>query len=293
MSKEQLYEKIEAYLAQEMSPESREAFEAELAGSVELRRELALHRRLHEELAKAGKARLRRQLEQLATEFPVQSGGNKGSHKGRWFLGLALAGGVAVLAWWWFSRQGEGQKAPAMVPVEQIDSLSAQPAPAARDTAAPPPAEGKPEAVPQQAVADAFAPDARLEALMAMSSTDKPFAISAEAGAAPQPGGRYELVVSGLLRTAEMPAGARFLLRLYDNSPGSFPGGKAVEEGVLELRMVEEDEEIYAFGKLQHFTFRYTLKKRLRPGLYYFLIFSGEEQAPLFAGKTTVGKAGE
>lgn len=292
MSKEQLYEKIEAYLAREMSPESREAFEAELAGSVELRRELALHRRLHEELAKTGKARLRRQLEQMAAEFPVQSGG-KGSHKGRWFMGLALAVVLAVLAWWWFSRQGGRQEAPAMAPAGQMDSLSPQPAPAVRDTAAPPPAEGKPEAAPQQAVADAFAPNARLEALMAMSSTDKPFAISAEAGAAPQPGGRYELVVSGLLRTAEMPAGARFLLRLYDNSPGSFPGGKAVEEGVLELGRVEEDEEIYAFGKLQHFTFRYTLKKRLRPGLYYFLIFSGEGQAPLFAGKTTVGKAGE
>ncbi|HQU59800.1 MAG TPA: hypothetical protein PLU64_11415 [Saprospiraceae bacterium] len=127
MSTEQLYEKIEAYLDRAMGREELAAFEKELATDQELQRELALHRRLHQELGKAGKARLRKQLQEVAAEFPTEDP-PKGGTLGKWLLGMALAALIGVLAWWLVQRAGGQENAPAPT-AQQQDSTNLQPAP--------------------------------------------------------------------------------------------------------------------------------------------------------------------
>ncbi|MCB0572198.1 MAG: hypothetical protein KDC66_20670 [Phaeodactylibacter sp.] len=289
MTKEQLYDRIEAYLEQQMAPEELAAFEADLQVSQELQLELALHRKLHQELAKAGKARLREQLRKASAEFPVERPGRRWN-TGRWLTGLAVAiiiMGAAGRAWW-LSRQNGPQESPAVTPPAQQDSLYRQTEePADTISNITPPTEEKASPEPEQKkVADAFASNPRLEALLG-AAPDTLYAISADAGFTRRPDGRYELSIAGLLRAVEAPADARFVLRVYDNTAGN-----AVEEGPLKLVKIEEDEDIYAFGKLQRFSFSYTLKKRLSPGTYYYLAFKEGKAAPLFAGKAVLGKPG-
>ena len=290
MSTEQLYEKIEAYLDRAMGREELAAFEKELATDQELQRELALHRRLHQELGKAGKARLRKQLQEVAAEFPTEDP-PKGGTLGKWLLGMALAALIGVLAWWLVQRAGGQENAPAPT-AQQQDSTNLQPAPV--DTASLPTAPDAPlqevdraasPSKPPQPIADAFSPNARMEALLGAKSGE--YAITADAGATQRPDGRYELVIAGLLRTPELPENARFLLRVYDNQA---LGNKPLEEISLKLDPVEGGEDIYAFGKLKNFTFRSVLKNRLKPGLYYYLIIADGEESPLFAGKATLGR---
>ena len=72
MSKEQLYETIEAYLEGKLTAEARRAFEKEMAADPQLKTEVALHQRMQQELGKSGKAKLREQLQQVAQEFPLE-----------------------------------------------------------------------------------------------------------------------------------------------------------------------------------------------------------------------------
>ncbi len=294
MNKEEKYEAIEAYLEGELAEEARRAFEREMAADPELQKEVALHRKIHRELSKAGKAQLRAQLRQAAQEFLPEK--EKGRSIRR-LMPIWLAAAAAIIAaviWWAWPRleQASWEQGPALavdsLPGEQTaapDSLiAAKPEP---QETAPPQKEEKPAPAPP--AADPFRPNPRLESLVAQKGQNAGLIISASADAAPISEEKFRAIVTGTLRSPSTAEGANIELQIYDNQPGSYQKGETEASIPLELQQLE-DEEVLGFGKMKNYTFEKEVDKELPPGLYYYVIKREGENGPLFVGKVEIKK---
>lgn len=298
MNKEQLYEAIEAYLEGKLSEEARRDFEREMAVDPQLKAEVALHRRMQQELGKSGKAALREQLQQIAQEFPLERKNRPRVVSLLIPLSGALAAAIlAGIIWWAWPRfaGSSWQQEPALV-VDSIpggqsalpDSLiAAQPEESAPEEAAPPLKKEQPSVV--QPPADPFRPNPKLEGLIAAKSSDANLLISADADAAPTSSENFRAIVAGTLRSGSVIEGSgRIVLQIYDNQPASFQKGSPEASLPLELQR-RDDEDIHAFGGMKNYTFEKEVEKELPPGLYYYVIKREGEDTPLFVGKVQVG----
>lgn len=298
MNKEQLYEAIEAYLEGKLPEEARRAFEKQIAADPELKTEVAIHRKMHQELGKSGKAELREQLQQIAREFPLERKARPRAIA--WLVpvsGALAAAIVAAVIWWSLSRPADSswKQGPALV----IDSLSGgqpdtpgaqvavEPVPRPDEAPSPKPQEKKPPAV--QPFADPFRPNPELEGLAAAQNRDANFLISADANAAPTPSDNFRATVAGTLRSSTPAEGGRIVLQVYDNQPASFLKESPKASLPLELQR-RDDEDIQAFGGMKNYTFEKEVEKDLPPGLYYYVIKREGNDTPLFVGKMEIGR---
>ncbi|MCO6479484.1 MAG: hypothetical protein J5I94_22810 [Phaeodactylibacter sp.] len=298
MNKEQLYETIEAYLEGKLTEEARRAFEKEIAADPELRKEVALHQRMQQELGKSEKAALREQLRQIAQEFPLEEKRRKTVFRLRpWAIAVAAAI-IGAVIWWAWPRftQPSWQEEPGIAadslpgkPTDAPDSqIAAQPEPGPKpEETAPSEPERKPSA-PQQP-ADPFRPNPKLEELAANESRDAGFLVSAEANAVPAPSDKFRAVVAGMLRSGKPAEEDSIVLYIYDNQLASYQKEQPAAALPLELKRLE-DEEVQGFASMNNYTFEKKVEKDLPPGLYYYVIKRKGEDTPLFVGKVEVGK---
>ncbi|MCB0560313.1 MAG: hypothetical protein H6573_11340 [Lewinellaceae bacterium] len=296
MNKEQLYDTIEAYLEGKLTAEARRAFEGEIAADPELKREVALHRRMQQELGKSGKAELRGQLRQIAQEFPLDRKRRATLLRLAPVWGAVAAAIIAAVIWWAWPRVGPStlQQGPAIVsdtpPGEQTavsDSLVAvQPAPE-KEEATPSPQPKQPSTAPPGA--DPFRPNPKLEGLAAATGGDANFLVSATANAAPTSSENFRATVAGTLRAGSPADDARIQLQIYDNQPASYLKERPATSIALELQQLD-DEEVQGFGRMKNYTFKKAVDKELPPGLYYYVIKREGEDTPLFVGKVEIRK---
>lgn len=294
MNKEQLYETIEAYLEGKLEAEACHAFEREMADDPELRAEVALHKKMQEELGRSGKAALREQLRQIGQEFPLEK---KGRRAISWLMPVSVALAASIIGaviWWAWPRFGQPTlpQGPSVVvdslPGEQKvspDSLIAvEPQP---EEAVPSRPEKQPPAL--QPSSGPYLPNPQLEALAASEGRDVNFLISAEAGAVKTGSEHFRATVAGTLRAGSPVGEGRIVLQIYDNRPDSYRKERPASSLPLELQPLE-DEEVQGFGRMKNYTFEKEVEKELPPGLYYYVIKREGEDTPLFVGKVEVRK---
>ena len=77
MSREDLYNIIEAFLAGDLDDDARTAFEQRISSESELAQEVELHRKLQAELGNAPKRNLRTKLDTLSKEFTLKESEEK------------------------------------------------------------------------------------------------------------------------------------------------------------------------------------------------------------------------
>lgn len=300
MDKAQLYDTIEAYLEGELSTEDRRAFEREIAARPDLRAEVALHRKLHQELGDTGKARLRKQLQHISREFPLEGEGGKAS----WLwplLGGLLVAVIAIVAW----LAWPSEKQPS-TPQEQAVSEGTLPEGKASTQDSLPPADSLPEAAGDSGQqpsrirerppaanlpANKFQAIPELESLAITKSRDAQYLVSAAAGATQNKDGGYQITLAGTLRSALLTDEDRILLSVYDNQRTSYLEGRPLASMPLELRPLE-DEDIYAMAGMKFYAFEQKVEKALPAGLYYYLITREGQDNPLFVGKLIAGGPG-
>ncbi|MCB0579326.1 MAG: hypothetical protein KDD10_08475 [Phaeodactylibacter sp.] len=295
MNKEQLYETIEAYLEGKLPAEERRAFEQEIAADPELKMEVALHRRMHQELGKSGKAERRQQLQQIARDFPLEGKGRKSVFRLLPVWGAVAAAIVAAVIWWAWPRpsQPSWQQGPAVATERQPDGEPAVPDSGIAVNPAP---EKKEEATSTRqkqtpgtpSPDDPFLPNPKLEGLIAAKSPNPDFLVSAEVDAARTPSENYRAKVSGTLRSGSPVEGGRILLQIYDNRQVSFLKERPAASLPLELHRLD-DEDVRAFGGMKNYTFEKDVEKELPPGLYYYVVKREGEDTALYVGKVQIG----
>ncbi|HRJ13657.1 MAG: hypothetical protein IAE84_14340 [Saprospiraceae bacterium] len=274
--KEQLYERIEAYIAGALSEEERARLEQEIAADPALAEEVALHRSLDQLMADKGKMNFRRQLDEVGQAYaqPPASGL-------RWFWPVVLLAGALAALWWFILRP---QPEPTLAPIPEAptvqDTIADVPPP--QDTAplAPPPKPEKP------APRDLFAPVPALEKAI-QKEPDAYFTIeTALLDALPGADARSRQIrFSGRLLTAmDLP---KLELQLLDNTR---PDGKLVVRIPVTATLVEEDENIRAFAAKKLYLLDAAQNLLLPNGLYYAQLVVVADNKVLWTGKVGGGR---
>jgi hypothetical protein len=309
MEKEQIYQTIEAYLEGELGPEERTAFEEELATDADLAREVALHRRLQEELGDADKVNLRMSLEAIAKEFPApdldntppdgsnlpgpENGGGQAGGLPFWIWGLGffliVGGGV-----WYYLSNLPDDPASALLTVEEPAETETDETTAtleeADDTEAP--ATGESE---RTAAADAPAPTAtppsdpqlyatnsELESQLGDGSSKRYIFTEGELDYLTQDQQGY-LEFSAKLETSRSVEEG-FFLTLYNNQ---YPEGQ-VMRGQLKFDEISGERKIAFGGEVKKYLAAYSGEVNLKPALYYGVVTTGDSSVVLWADKIEV-----
>lgn len=106
---EENLKKIESYLAQEMSPEEKIAFETECENNSELRGELELEVAMREEILHAGREKLRSILDDEYEKILAEENKKKPARM-IWYYGFAAAATILILFLLWISFGPETQE---------------------------------------------------------------------------------------------------------------------------------------------------------------------------------------
>jgi anti-sigma factor RsiW len=105
---EQNTEILEAYLAQQLSPEQQQSLEARLAAEPELAAELALHRQLHQHIQQAEIQNLKGQVKTwLKTQADTPAPPTTATSRPLWPRITSIAAVLSLglgLGWWYFSQ---------------------------------------------------------------------------------------------------------------------------------------------------------------------------------------------
>lgn len=315
MSREELYDQIEAYLDGSLEGTSLEAFEKRLKEEPALQKEIMLHSRLHRELGDTAKRQVRERLAQLSEGYAkdLLSGAKPGGQVvaigiRRW---LAVAASILLLAGaaWWIYRQANRPAEVIVTPFPE-DSLRLTPQPETPETELveqtqpeqPARTEGIPQIqkekpgvpapesrppVEQLAVVDTstFVPDPVAERLLAAGPGQTPeytFDLDTRVLSSQQ-GEWTRLNIDGTLLTAFSPDETPLALSVYTNAPGAISGGSPVIRQTLDFRLVEEG--VLAFAVRKKYELRYRLSQKLPKGLYYYRITPEKEEKILYVGK--------
>ncbi|MEO6039361.1 MAG: hypothetical protein ABIQ93_13190, partial [Saprospiraceae bacterium] len=117
MQKQELFERIEAYLNRTLSPEELQAWEQRLVDEPDLRQSVELHRTLHQDYD-TGRLQLRANLrevmqEPLQPDPPMAAGG-----KLRWGIWIGIVGLAIVIGWiFWPGHTNTAPLLPEAAPV--------------------------------------------------------------------------------------------------------------------------------------------------------------------------------
>lgn len=267
------YEKIEAYLNDELPAAERKAFEAAMTEDPALTREVNLHRRLATVLGDEQEWQLRQNLESLRDSVPDDQleDGKPGKNRRAGGLLLGMLGLVIIASLLYWYATSDATTASETVPATEA------PAPANEDEEAPleeaenppPVAEEKPAPPPPASVApEPYAALPLLEALAKASPLSNIYEFelrSAVEGNAPK-----QLRLDGEMLSAQWEGQTPFVVEIFSNNPAQYPD-RPVQEGELLLQPIEEDGPI-AFAAKQAYIANYEAPVDLQPGLYYYQV---------------------
>lgn len=266
------YEKIEAYLNNELSGAERKAFETAMAEDPALAREVKLHRRLATVLGDEQEWQLRQNLQSLRDSVPADQleGGKPGKNRraGGLLLGILGLIIIASLLYWYATSDATTASDPAPVPEAPAPPAEVEETPLEEAEDLPPVAEEKPTPLPQPVAPEPYAALPQLEELAKASPLSNIYEFelrSAIEGNAPR-----QLRLDGELLSAQWEGQTPFVVEIFSNNPAQYPG-RPVQTGELLLQPIEEDGPI-AFAAKQAYIANYEAPLDLQPGLYYYQV---------------------
>ena len=274
MMKEQLYERIEAYLDGALSEEERARLEQDMAADPALAEEVALHRSLDNMMADKEKLNFRRKLDEVGQAYtqPPSSGS-------RWLWPVVLLA-AALAALWWFVLRPQPEPAPAPIPETPTvqDTIADVPPPPDTASLTPPPT------TPQKSVTrNLFAPVPALEKAIQKERDTYLTIETALLDALPGADARtLQIRFSGRLLSATEPPPLE--LQLLDNTR---PDGKLVVRIPVTATLIEEDENIRAFAAKKLYLLDAAQNALLPNGLYYGQLVVASENKVIWTGKVS------
>jgi anti-sigma factor RsiW len=275
--RDELFERIEAYLNDTLGPDQRRAFEQQLSTDAALRREVELHRRLQSDYD-PGRLELRAALRTVMEEpLPPDPPGPsaRGAGWGRW---LALLGLITLIAWSVWQWRRPAPEPPAATPTQTPAASRPDSLPIAT------PARPEKSPAPSQPIARAdparLEPNASLEAFVGAGLRSESAEVRMTRPAnglrvLPDANGGFSLRFSGTITLREDRAPAGFVLSFFDNRDANRPR--------LAVPLPTEP----AAKGIQRFDLRQRLS--FEPGLYYFTVEEKDVGEILYAGKFLVG----
>lgn len=320
MHKEVLYEKIEAYLNNQLPEAERRDFEAELTQDPTLAQEVQLHREITQELGNKQKMAFRKTLETLRHDASNSATKPTKARKPAWpyLLGIALLLALLYL----LSPIGKPKETAPPIeptpsqqssesPIATAPSSNTAPAhsapisaktkelektqPATKETTeaiAPPkkekannPIASRPNALPQRPDGrSVFDPIPRLEAEL-QKEADPVYSVEAAAVRLSEKRNQasYDVLFDGLLLTAmEKP---ELALVLFDNR---IPITEITAVIPVNLSPVKQDPNIRAFAAKKAYEMSANYSLELQPGLYYLRLQRAGDMGVLWTGKILV-----
>lgn len=289
---EELYNKIEDYLAGTLPAPDSKAFEQALQKDTKLAAEVNLHRQLHATFSDPKEIALRQSLKEISADFTGEPSGptsNKPFYQRIWFYIGLLA---ALLVIYLVSRNpdskaigiDDGPAPDSMIqePLQDADTLSGEDTPISQETkeeeqiSAPTiPAD------PPVATRDPFASNATLEALLKPEvwSFRYDFALNANVIELDQ---GSNIVIDGELVAPKLD-GEQFTIVIFDNQSQNYPSSPMLRQ-ILTPRETA-DESAIAFGaKKKYAILLDEIIEDLAPGLYYYQVYMESEPEPLYTG---------
>ena len=328
MQKEELYDKIEKYLAGELSGNELSSFEQLLEKDNSLKAELELHRKLSKELGNPKKNLLNDQLFNLREEFTIKEESVKTETPIRsinWKRNLSIAATFLLLAsafWYFLNKENPTEEIFAedpIIKVDPIDSVIDKEAinperfveqepkedPKINETPLATPQEEIREEIVQQEPKEEipkidpkpvynFDNNADFEGMIAANASEKAFKFNVEIPTASatlaSKDGQTPVQIGGLLTAPELQEGEQMLAHFFKNTSKTLDPENAIGKLDLRLKKEEEDEDVFAFaGKVNYFFNAFKIIN-VEPGLYYYTISKkgGEQEGIKYTGKFKV-----
>lgn len=314
MTKEELYNNIEAFLNGELEGEALAAFKTQQERDSEFAAEVALHRSMQRAFEDPKKTDLKGLLDEIGADFddfdsdmtdekPPKTGGNSAL----WFLPIGLIA-LAGLGYWLFNRADvpdtrTSQNVPPVTeevttPIEETESVEVvEPFVEETDTEE---TEGAstPQVTETQEVETNILPatNPALERLLGTfgEEAEYEFQIAQSPSSYRLNNQLIPFQLAGEMLTSELPEDARFMLQIYSTSVDKFTQRTPELELPLDIRSQEEEEEDepqFAFGEKEEFLFGLGFPQvdiPLETGTYYYVITLAATGEIWYVGKFSV-----
>ena len=256
MGRQDFYEQIEKYLDGSLPDAEKTAFEKRLADDADFRKQVALHRAVHEDFGNLGKFNFQKTLaevmqEPLATPISAETRLKK-SLFWKWGIGSAVFLALAVGIFW---KQKTTADLPK--PVSQPPTEKTNPQPATK-------LEPPPVRIARANPAD-FEPNPVLEPMLSHGTTRGSFAIQLSKPVSDaaffSKNGQVSIEFQGIALTDELTENEPLWLRVFSNRPDAMKNPPVFEEK-------------FVIGKRENQQTQFSLRPKiaLPPGLFYFLI---------------------
>ena len=307
---EELFEKIERYIAGKLSGQELKDFEKELKENPELAEEVELHKKLDTVLGDRKLLQFQRKLEEVEETLQKESIPSKGetskktgSKPIQWIILAILAGLMGIYFGWVLPKQqaavppSKEDTLEDLTPQEDIntddvlnnnqesliDSVKTE------DEALIP-AEKTPTQEPTRSIEkirkqlDPFQPNTTLETATSPDNWSNQYDfIDIEATVLPLSQDSFSLTIQGPLLAIKIPEEAGFLVEVFDNNPSNFPANPLIK-GVLTTQEIDE-ETPQAFAAKKSFITSFDTIQPFKKGLYYYQIRLENDSKPLVTKK--------
>jgi hypothetical protein len=282
MTREEIHDRIEAYLNGTLSPEDMQRMAQDILQDRSLAEEVELHRSLQSMLEDHAYLNLRRNLDEITgADMPLPDSGKPKPKNWLLIVGLGLI--LMVLVWIFVPWPSSNPipPAPSSIPEETFPiplpggDLPVETTPQA-DTPAMPHRQDIATIPP-----DPFKPLARLEQSLQLPANPS-FEISdAEAEfLAGTTSGTWQVIFRAQMLTAyESPT---LQLHIINNQ------GELINQLPVSVRQVDEDTPVRAFARKTTFLLRAEETIRMRPGLYYMRLLRPDQQDYLWTSRVEV-----
>lgn len=290
---EELYNRIEDYLAGKMSAADKDAFEQALQEDPELLAEVNLHRQLQATFSDPQEIALRQSLKEISADFSIESPtppATKPFYQNIWFyLGLL----ATILVIYLISRNQNipnipqedtsGQDTLLQEDLDTSNTLSAidsveESIPEEPSIEEEPPSPRTPNNT-EETTRDPFATNSVLEGLLdpEVWSFQYDFDLSANVVELDQ---GSNVVIDGELIAPDI-TNLLFTIVIFDNQQDSYPSSPLLRQFITPRET--EDDQIIAFGgKLRYAILLDEIIEDLSPGLYYYQVYMESEPEPLY-----------
>jgi len=276
--------RIERYLAKDMSKAEQLAFEEDLSSDMELAAEVKIHQMLQDEFGDVEKQNLLKAIgdaerRHRTTEPP------QGNQANRWIKGIFLLVALLGVGWFLWPSQADfpgDEPEPGMeIKVETVDESPESPSPEqgresdeVRQPQTNPktPSASQPLPPPIASLDPTdFTPHPYLDQQIGQASrADSRYDITAKAN-------RTQLEIKGQLEGIEVDQS--WVLMVYSNQGEDYVNGDFLLREIIALEVQEE-------GETFSFSFRQTVN--WTPGLYYYFLAYESDEEPKYVGKLRV-----
>lgn len=292
---EELYNKIENYLAGTLSAPDSKAFEQALQQDPELAAEVNLHRQLQKTFSDPKEIALRQSLTEITHDFtgePATPGAKKPFYQSIWFyIGLI----AALLLLYLVSRNPNPKTIQPDETFDQDSLIQEEPEDSTtlsgiESIEAPIPQESKEEGQisaptipvdPPAVTQNLFASNPVLETLLDPESWSFRYDFDLNANVVELDQGS-NIVIDGELVAPELDK-EQFTIVIFNNQSQNYPSSPMLRQ-VLTPRETEDEGAIAFGGKQKYAILLDEIIEDLAPGLYYYQVYMESEPEPLCTG---------